>query len=99
LSTPRAKQKAFLAGKPIERRKMLSGPATARVSMNPPLATIGMGALLAVTGFVVITSQWGHPTSGVATGGFFVILLGILVFVVGCIWLLVKLLSLIARPH
>jgi hypothetical protein len=87
---------------PVSRSKgetMLSGPATARVSMNPPLATIGMGALLAVTGFVVITSQWGHPTSGVATGGFFVILLGILVFVVGCIWLLVKLLSLIARPQ
>lgn len=78
---------------------MLPGPATARVSMNPPLITIGMGVLLAVAGFVVVTSQWGHPTSSVATVGFFIILLGILVFVVGCIWLLVRLLSLISRPR
>jgi len=65
--------------------------------MNPPLITIGIGGLLAVTGFMVITSQWGHPTSSVATVGFFIILLGILIFVVGCIWLLVRLLSLISR--
>jgi hypothetical protein len=67
--------------------------------MNAPLITIGLGVLLAVTGFVVITSQWGHPTSSIATVGFFMILLGILVFVVGCIWLLVKLLGLISRPR
>lgn len=67
--------------------------------MNPPLIAIGLGVLLAVTGFVMITSQWGHPTSSVATVGFFIILLGILVFVIGCIWLLVRLLSLVSRPR
>lgn len=76
---------------------MLPGSAAARVSMNPPLITIGMGVLLAVVGFLVVTSQWGHPTSSVATVGFFGILLGILVFVVGCIWLVVKLVSLVSR--
>jgi hypothetical protein len=78
---------------------MFTSPAAGRVSMNPPLIAIGLGVLLAVTGFVMITSQWGHPTSSVATVGFFIILLGILVFVIGCIWLLVRLLSLVSRPR
>ena len=46
---------------------------------------------------VVITSQWGNPTSNVATAGFVGILLGILTFVAGCIWLVVKVLRVASR--
>jgi hypothetical protein len=78
---------------------MLPGPVSAKISWNPVLITIGVGILVAVAGFVVVTSQWGHPTTPVATAGFFGILLGILIFVFGCIWLLVKILAVISRPR
>jgi flagellar biogenesis protein FliO len=68
---------------------MLPGPSTPKFR-GTLLITIGIGVLLAVASFVVVTSQWGKPTTSIATAGFFGILLGILVFVAGCIWLLVK---------
>jgi hypothetical protein len=78
---------------------MLAGPAPAKVSWNPALITIGIGVLLAVASFVVVTSQWGQPTTSIATAGFFGILLGILVFTAGCIWLLVKIIVVVSRPR
>jgi hypothetical protein len=76
---------------------MLPGPSTPKVSWDPVLITIGIGVLLAVASFVVVTSQWGKPTTSIATAGFFGILLGILVFVAGCIWLLVKIIVVVSR--
>jgi hypothetical protein len=78
---------------------MLPGPAPTKVSWNPVLITIGIGILLAVASFVVVTSQWGRPTTSIATAGFFGILLGILVFTAGCIWLLVKIIVVVSRPR
>ena len=78
---------------------MLDGPATAKVSWNPVLITIGMGILLFVATCVVMTSQWGQPTTSIATAGFFGMLLGILTFAAGCIWLVVKILVVISRPR
>jgi hypothetical protein len=78
---------------------MLPGPAPTKVSWNPVLITIGIGVLLAVASFVVVTSQWGRPTTSIATAGFFGILLGILVFTAGCIWLLVKIIVVVSRPR
>ena len=78
---------------------MLPSPAPAKVSWNPVLITIGIGILVAIASFVVVTSQWGQPTTPIATAGFFGILLGILIFVAGCIWLLVKVISVISRPR
>jgi len=78
---------------------MLTDPAPAKVSWNPVLITIGIGVLLAVASFVVVTSQWGRPTTSIATAGFFGILLGILVFTAGCIWLLVKIIVVASRPR
>jgi hypothetical protein len=78
---------------------MLPDPAPEKVSWNPVLITIGIGVLLAVASFVVVTSQWGRPTTSIATAGFFGILLGILVFTAGCIWLLVKIIVVVSRPR
>jgi hypothetical protein len=78
---------------------MLPSPAPEKASWNPPLITIGIGILVAIVSFVVVTSQWGRPTSSIATAGFFGILLGILIFVAGCIWLLVKIVGVISRPR
>jgi len=78
---------------------MLPGPAPAKVSWNPVLITIGIGVLLAVASFVVVTSQWGQPMTSIATAGFFGILLGILVFAGGCIWLVVKIIVVVSRPR
>jgi apolipoprotein N-acyltransferase len=78
---------------------MLPGPAPTKVSWNPVLITIGIGVLLAVASFVVVTSQWGRPTTSIATAGFFGILFGILVFTAGCIWLLVKIIVVVSRPR
>jgi len=69
---------------------MLPSPAPEKASWNPVLITIGAGILLAIASFVLITSQWGRPTSSLATVGFFGILLSILIFATGCIWLIVK---------
>ena len=82
----------------LEKQKhMLPGPAGTKISWTPVLATIGVGILLAIVSFVVITSQRGNPTSNVATAGFVGILLGILTFVAGCIWLVVKVLRVASR--
>ena len=78
---------------------MLPDPAPEKVSWNPVLITIGIGVLLAVASFVVVTSQWGRPTTSIASAGFFGILLGILVFTAGCIWLLVKIIVVVSRPR
>ena len=78
---------------------MLPSPAPEKASWNPVLITIGIGILLAIVSFVVLTSQWGRPTTSVATVGFFGILLGILVFATGCIWLIVKIVVVIARSR
>ena len=78
---------------------MLSSPASEKVSWNPALITIGLGILLAIVSFVVVTSQWGRPTTSVATVGFFGILFGILVFAVGCIWLIVKIMVVLSRSR
>jgi hypothetical protein len=82
---------------PEKEERMLPDPAPAKVSWNPVLITIGIGVLLAVASFVVVTSQWGRPTTSIATAGFFGILLGILVFTGGCVWLLVKIIAVISR--
>jgi uncharacterized membrane protein YhaH (DUF805 family) len=76
---------------------MLPGPAPGKEFWNPALITIGVGLLLGVVSFVVVTSQWGKPTTDIATAGFFGILLGILIFVIGCIWLVVKIGSVVSR--
>jgi hypothetical protein len=78
---------------------MLPDPAPEKVSWNPVLITIGIGVLLAVASFVVVTSQWGRPTTSIATAGFFGILLGILVFTAGCIWLVIKIIVVVSRPR
>jgi len=72
-------------------------PAPEKVSWNPVLITIGLGILFAVVSFVVVTSQWGRPTTSVATVGFFGILFGILIFAIGCIWLVVKIVVFVSR--
>ena len=78
---------------------MLPGPASEKVSWNPVLITIGLGILVAIVSFVVITSQWGRPTTSVATVGFFGILLGILIFAIGCIWLIIKIAVAVSRTR
>ena len=78
---------------------MLSGPAPEKASWNAVLITIGIGILLAIVSFVVVTSQWGRPTTSVATVGFFGILFGILIFAIGCIWLIVKIIVVVSRPR
>jgi hypothetical protein len=78
---------------------MLPGPASEKVSWNPVLITIGLGILLAIISFVVVTSQWGRPTTSVATVGFFGILFGILIFAIGCIWLIVKIMVVVSRSR
>jgi hypothetical protein len=78
---------------------MLSGPAPEKASWNPVLITIGIGILLAIVSFVVVTSQWGRPTTSVATVGFFGILFGILIFAIGCIWLIVKIIVAVSRTR
>ena len=78
---------------------MLPGPAVEKVSWNPVLITIRIGILLAVVSFAVITSQWGNPQSNIATAGFCGLLFGILIFVAGCIWLLVKILGVMSRAR
>jgi hypothetical protein len=67
---------------------MLSGPAPEKASWNPVLITIGIGILLAIVSFVVVTSQWGRPTTNVATVGFF-----------GILWLIVKMIVVVSRPR
>jgi len=78
---------------------MIPSPAPGKVSWNPVLITIGVGILLAIVSFGVVTSQWGRPTSSIATAGFFGILLGFLIFAVGCLWLLVKIVVVVSRPR
>ena len=78
---------------------MIPGPAPEKVSWNPVLITIGIGILLAMVSFVVVTSQWGRPTTSVATVGFFGILFGILIFAIGCIWFIVKIVVVVSRPR
>jgi hypothetical protein len=78
---------------------MLSSPAPEKASWNPVLITIGIGILLAIVSFVVVTSQWGRPTTSVATVGFFGILFGILIFAIGCIWLIFKIIVVVSRPR
>ena len=46
---------------------MLRGPAPAKASWTPPLATIGVGFLVGVGCFVGLLSQWGQPTTNIAT--------------------------------
>ena len=71
--------------------------APGKAFWNPALITIGIGILLAVVSFGVVTSQWGNPNT--PTAGFFGILLGILIFVAGCLWLLVKIVRVVSRPR
>ena len=78
---------------------MLSGPAPEKASWNPVLITIGIGILLAIVSFVVVTTQWGRPTTSVATVGFFGILFGILIFAIGCIWFIVKIVVVVSRSR
>jgi hypothetical protein len=78
---------------------MLPRPAPEKTSWNPVLITIGIGILFAIVSFVVVTSQWGRPTTSVATVGFFGILFGILIFAIGCIWFLVKIVVVVSRPR
>jgi hypothetical protein len=78
---------------------MLSGPAPEKASWNPVLITIGIGILLAIVSFVAITSQWGRPTTSIATVGFFGILFGILIFAIGCVWFIVKIVVVVSRPR
>ena len=78
---------------------MLPSPAPEKPSWNPVLITIGAGILLAIASFVLITSQWGRPTSSLATAGFFGILLGILIFAIGCLWFIVKVVAVVSRPR
>jgi hypothetical protein len=78
---------------------MLPGPAMEKVSWNPVLITIGLGIFLAIVSFVVVTSQWGRPTTSVATVGFFGILFGILIFAIGCIWLIIKIVVVVSRSR
>jgi hypothetical protein len=82
-----------------EEEPVLPSPAPAKVSWNPVLITIGIGVLVAIVSLGVVTSQWGRPTSSIATAGFFGILLGMLIFAVGCIWLVVKIVAVISRPR
>jgi len=77
---------------------MLSGPAPEKASWNPVLITIGIG-ILAIVSFVAIPSQWGRPTTSIATVGFFGILFGILIFAIGCIWFIVKIVVVVSRPR
>jgi len=95
-----AKQKFLLVATTLEMEDaMLPGPAPEKVSWNPVLITIGAGILIAVVSFAVVTSQWGNPQSNIATAGFAGILLGIVIFVAGCIWLLVKVLGVMSRSR
>jgi hypothetical protein len=41
--------------------------APGKAFWNPALITIGIGILVAVVSFSVVTSQWGHPTTDIAT--------------------------------
>jgi apolipoprotein N-acyltransferase len=52
-----------------------------------------------VVSFGGLISQWGRPTTSVATASFFGILFGILIFTVGCNWLLVKVILIIFRSN
>jgi hypothetical protein len=83
----------------FEGANLMPGTVPRKSFWDPALITIGIGILVAVGSFVVVTSQWGHPTTDIATAGFFGILVGILIFVAGCIWLLVKFVILIARAR
>ena len=76
---------------------MLPSPAPEKASWISVLITIGAGILLAIASFVLITSQWSRPTSSLATVGFFGILFGILIFAIGCIWLIVKIAVVVSR--
>ena len=81
----------------LEEETMDTGPAPPKISWTPVLLTIGAGIFVAVASFIVVTSQWGHPTSPIATAGFFGILLGLLILSAGCIWLLAKILAVMKR--
>jgi len=89
----------FVLRRSFERTNMLPGSAPEKISWNPVLITIGIGILLAIVSFVVVTSQWGRPTTSVATVGFFGILFGILIFAIGCIWFIVKIVVLVSRSR
>jgi hypothetical protein len=93
-----AKQWFLAAAASLEKvERMLPGPAPGKAFWTPALITMGIGMLLAVASFVVVTSQWGQPTTGIATAGFFGVLLGILIFVAGCIWLLAEIVGAISH--
>ena len=96
-----AKQKFFCSSPRRLKWRMLCFLALApeKVSWNPVLITIGTGILIAVVSFAVTTSQWGNPASNIATAGFAGILLGTLIFVAGCIWLLVTVLGVVSRSR
>jgi hypothetical protein len=95
-----AEQRILIVAALLEKEeRMLPAPARGKGFWDPALITIGIGILLGVVSFVVVTSQWGKPTTSIATAGFFGILLGILIFVAGCIWLFVKILSVVSRPR
>jgi predicted permease len=81
------------------RSRMLPRPAPEKTSWNPVLITIGIGILFAIVSFVVVTSQWGRPTTSVATVGFFGILFGILIIAIGCIWFIVKIVVAVSRSR
>ena len=78
---------------------MLPSPVPEKASWNPVLITIGIGILFAIVSFVIVTSQWGRPTTSLATAGFFGILLGFLIFAIGCIWFMVKIVMVVSRSR
>jgi uncharacterized membrane protein YeaQ/YmgE (transglycosylase-associated protein family) len=55
------------------------------------LTTIVIGLVLGLASGVGLLSQWGQPTTNVATASFVKLLLGAVIFLAGCIRLLYKL--------
>jgi hypothetical protein len=65
--------------------------APVRILWARPLTTIALGLTLGMASCLGLLSQWGRPTTNVATASFVGIFLGALIFLAGCIWLLYKL--------
>src|SRR5215831_80468 len=99
LRSQRQSVAGFRSLRSLEGTYMLPSPAPEKASWNPVLITIGIGILFAIVSFVVVTSQWGRPTTSVATVGFFGILFGILIFAIGCIWFIVKIVVVVSRSR
>ena len=74
-------------------------PAPPKISWTPVLVTIGAGILIAAGSFAGLISQWGRPSTGIATASFLGIVLGLLILAAGCIWLLVKILAVMSRSR